>query len=295
MNTLMTRLKQKKVMVSDGAWGTMLQKKGLQPGECPELWCLERPADVRAVAADYAAAGAELIKTNSFGGTRFKLDFFGLADRAAALNEAAAALSREAAGPDRFVLGSMGPTGKMLLMGDVTEEELYQAFREQAVALEKGGADAALIETFAALDEAGLAIKAVKENTRLVVACTFTFERSVSGEFRSMMGVSPTDMAAACLEAGADILGSNCGNGFAQMVAIVRELRRAAPGAPILVHANAGMPVNRDGVDFFPETPETSASLIPAIVQAGAAIVGGCCGTTPAHIAAIARAVRELD
>lgn len=294
MNKLRERIKHKKIMVSDGAWGTMLQKQGLKVGECPELWCLERPAEVRAIAADYVAAGAELVKTNSFGGSSFKLNFYGLADRCAAINEAAAALSREAAGPDRFVLGSMGPTGKMLLMGDVTEEELYQAFREQAMALERGGADAALIETFTAIDEALLAIRAVRENTSLAIACTFTFERSVSGEFRSMMGVSPTEMATACLEAGVDIIGSNCGNGFAQMVVIIDELHKAAPNTPLLVHANAGMPVNRDGEDFFPETPETSASLIPGILQAGATIVGGCCGTTPAHIAAIAQAVRNL-
>ncbi len=294
MNDLIARLKEKKIMVSDGAWGTMLQKQGLQPGVCPELWCVERPDEVKAVALNYVAAGAELVKTNSFGGSRFKLDFYGLGDRAMELNIAAATLSRAAAGTDKFVLGSMGPTGKMLLMGDVTEKELYAAFREQAMALQQGGADAALIETFSAIDEAEIAIRAVRENTKLTPICTFTFERSITGEYRSMMGVSPTDMAAACIKAGADIIGANCGNGFAQMVAIVRELRQAAPNTPILVHANAGMPINRDGIDYFPENPETSASMIPSIAQAGANIVGGCCGTTPAHISAIAQAVRAL-
>ncbi len=291
MNKLLAQIKSGRVLVSDGAWGTMLQKKGLQPGECPELWCLERPDDVRAVAADYLAAGADLVKTNSFGGSSFKLDFYGLSSRVSEINRAAAALSREAAGPERFVLGSMGPTGKLLLMGDVSRDELYQSFKEQAVALEKGGADVALIETFAALDETSAAIQAVRENTNMLVACTFTFDRAANGEYRSMMGVSPSEMAEACLQEGADIIGTNCGNGFARMVDIVRELRRAAPETPILVHANAGMPVNRGGIDYFPETPETSASLIPAILEAGADIVGGCCGTTPAHIAAIVKVV----
>jgi len=283
-----------KVLVSDGAWGTMLQKKGLQPGECPELWCLTHRADVLAIARDYIEAGADLIKTNSFGGTSFKLEFFGLAGRAGEINEQAAAISREAAGKNKHVIASMGPTGKMLLMGDVTEEEIKSAFRAQAIAIEKGGADAACIETMSDLTEACLAIRAVKENTGLEIICTFTFEKTASGEYRTMMGVSPADMAGACLEAGADIIGSNCGNGFEQMPPIVAEIRKAAPGVPILVHANAGRPVTRDGQTVFPDTPELVAAKVPAIIAAGANIIGGCCGTTPEHIRAIAGAVRGM-
>ena len=281
------------VLVSDGAWGTFLQKKGMEPGECPELWCVERPDDVREIATSYATAGADIVETNSFGGSKFKLEHYGLANRAVEINEAAARLSREAAGDSKWVLGSIGPTGKILMMGDVSEEELFDAFAEQAVALEQGGADVICVETMSAIDEAVLAIRAAKERTLLEVVCTFTFERTVNGDYRTMMGVSPTEMAAALIDAGADIIGTNCGNGMEQMVAVVREIRDHAPSVPILVHANAGAPVNVDGIDTFPETPEDMRARVPALIDAGANIIGGCCGTTPKHIQAIKEAVVE--
>lgn len=295
MRRITEQVKDGRVLVADGAWGTILQANGLRQGECPELWCVEHRPEVLNVALGYVRSGAGLIKTNSFGGTRMKLEAFGLAGKTAELNEAAASISREAAGPDRNVTASIGPTGKMLAMGDVTEEQLYEAFREQAVALEKGGADACLIETMSALDEALLAVRAVKENTRLEIVCTFTFERIQSGEYRTMMGVSPAEMARQISAAGADIIGTNCGNGMDRMPPIVKEMRAAAPrGKPIAVNANAGLPVNKGGKTVFPETPEIMAGLTPAVVAAGADIVGGCCGTTPAHIAAIAAAVKNL-
>ena len=291
MKAIADQVKSGRVLVSDGAWGSMLQKKGLQPGDCPELWNLERRDAVLDIARAYIEAGADMIQTNSFGGSRFKLDYFGLADRTSEINRAASAISREAAGPNRHVIASVGPTGKMLLMGDVTEEELYAAFREQLLALEAGGADACCIETFAALDEAGLAVRAARENTNLEIICTFTFEHTQQDTFRTMMGVSPTDMARAMLAAGAHVIGANCGNGMARMVPIVEEIRQAVPTAPILVHANAGMPIHVDGVDTFPKQPDDTARLAVDVVRAGANIVGGCCGTTPAHIQAIRKAV----
>lgn len=284
-------LKTGKILVSDGAWGTFLQKKGLKPGECPELWCVERFGDVKGIAASYIAAGADMVETNSFGGASYKLASFGLAGRASEINEAAAKASREAAGEEHWVIASAGPTGKMLVMGEVTEQDLYNAFREQAVALERGGADAVCVETMSDIGEAVQAVKAAKENTKLEVVCTFTFEKTKRGDYRTMMGVSPVQAAEAAIEAGADIIGANCGNGMERMVEIVREIRSAFPKASILVHANAGLPVNINGVDIFPESPEMMAGYVDALIGAGANIVGGCCGTTPAHIRAIREAV----
>ena len=251
---ILAAVKSGRVLVSDGAWGTFLQKKGLQPGECPELWCLERRAEVLDVARSYIAAGADMIESNSFGGSRFKLEHYGLGDRTAEINEAAANISREAAGPGRWVIASIGPTGKILVAGEVTEDELYSAFKEQALALAKGGADALCIETMSAADEASLAIRAAREHTQCEVICTFTFQRGPKG-YRTMMGLSPAQAAQAAVQAGAHIIGPNCGNGMAQMIEIVKEMRAAASTTPILVHANAGLPKNVNGVDRVPGKP----------------------------------------
>ena len=284
-------LKTGKILVSDGAWGTFLHRKGLKPGECPEHWCLTNFDDVRDVASSYIEAGADMVETNSFGGTSYKLGHYGLAEHAADINEAAARASRLEAGDEKWVIASVGPTGKMLLLEDVTEQEMYDAFKEQVVALEKGGANALCIETMSDVVEAVIAIKAAKENTNLEVICTFTFEKSKRGDYRTMMGVSPTDAAVAAAGAGADIIGTNCGNGAERMVEIVKEIKAAVPDAFILVHANAGLPTNINGRDVFPETPEDMAKHIPALIAAGANIIGGCCGTTPDHIRAIKEAI----
>ncbi|HIJ66602.1 MAG TPA: methionine synthase [Candidatus Hydrogenedentes bacterium] len=294
MNTISDTLKAKSVLISDGAWGTFLAAKGLRAGECPELWNVDRPDDVLDVARSYVEAGADMIMTNSFGGSRFKLEHFGLAARAAELNEAAAAISRRAAGPDRHVLASIGPTGKILMTGEVSEKALYEAFGEQAAALEKGGADACVVETMAAIDEACLAIRAARDRTDLDVLCTFTFNALPDGSYRTMMGVSPSETVSAALDAGAAIVGTNCGQGPAGMVGIVREMRAAAgPDVPIIVQPNAGLPKLEDGKNVFPETPEGMAKYVPDLIDAGANILGGCCGTGPDHIRAIAAAARN--
>ena len=283
-----------RVLVSDGAWGTFLHQKGLQTGTCPEQWCVDHPEEVGDIASSYIEAGSDMVETNSFGGSSFKLEHYGLSDRTAEFNEAAARISSMAAGGDKWVIASIGPTGKMLITGDVTREELYDGFKEQAVALEKGGADAICIETMSDIDEAVQAVKAARENTDLEVICTFTFERTIQGDYRTMMGVSPAEAARAAMEAGADIIGTNCGNGFERMIDIVKEIRTVSPDIPVLVHANAGLPKNIDGVDVFPDTPEQMASLVQDLVDAGANIIGGCCGTTPDHIRAIKQAVDRL-
>jgi len=287
---LSERLKKGEIIISDGALGTMLQAAGLEPGTCPELWNIEFPDRVEAIARAYAEAGSEAVETNTFGANRFKLSHYGLQDRVAELNTRAVEIVRKAIGPDRIVLGSVGPTGVLLMMGEVSEDDLYEAFREQCVALAEAGADAICIETMTALDEAILAIKAAKWNTHLDVICTMTFDKTLQGDFRTMMGISPTEMAHAFKAAGADIIGTNCGNGMENMIAIVEEIRLADPKIPILVHGNAGKPHYHDGQNIFDETPEITASYIPKLIRAGATCIGGCCGTTPDHI----RRIREV-
>ena len=292
MKKITERIKANEVLISDGAWGTFLQQKGLQPGECPELWNITHREEVLSIAQNYVNAGSNMIETNSFGGSRFKLEHFGLGDQVFKINKAAAEISREAAGNDIYVLGSIGPTGKLLIMEEVTTEELTHAFREQAVGLEEGGANAIIIETFTDLEEAKCAIRAAKENTSLEVICTMTFDKTVDGEYRSMMGVSPSDMTIELTEAGADIIGANCGNGMEGMIAITKEIRSINKDIPILIHANAGAPIFKNGVTSFPETPEFMGGLVQELILSGANIIGGCCGTTPEHIKQMVTAIK---
>ena len=281
---LTERLKNGEIILSDGALGTMLQAAGLEPGICPETWNIDFPERIEAIARSYAEAGSQAVETNTFGANRFKLSHYGLQDQVVELNQRAVEITRKAIGPDRIVLGSVGPTGVLLMMGEVTEDEFYEGFREQCVALADAGADIICIETMTALDEAILAIRAAKEHTGLEVICTMTFDKTIQGDFRTMMGVSPAEMAMSLSAAGADIIGTNCGNGMENMIPIVREIRKANPEIPILVHANAGKPHFHDGKNIFDETPEITASYIPELIKSGASCIGGCCGTTPEHI-----------
>ena len=282
--TLTQLISEGKTLVSDGAWGTFLQAKGLQSGECPELWNITHPEAVLDIAQGYIDAGADTIETNSFGGNSFKLAGFGLADRVYEINRKAAEISRQAAGNDKYVLGSIGPSGKILMMGDVTEDELYEVFKQQAIALYDGGADALVIETMTALDEAEIAVRAARENTPCEVICTMTFDYLATGEYRSMMGVSPSEMVVSLKAAGAHIVGANCSNGIEGMIKITEEIRSVDKDIPVLIHANAGLPILQGTCTVFPESPDMMAAFAPQLAKAGANIIGGCCGTTPEHI-----------
>lgn len=289
--TILDELKLNKILLSDGAWGTFLQAKGMNPGECPELWNITHRRDVLDIAESYINAGSDIIETNSFGASRLKLSQYGLGERTVEINKAAASISREAAGINKHVAGSIGPTGKMLLMGDVTETELYDNFSEQARALEKGGADIIIVETMSALDEASLAVKAARENTECVVIVTMTFSKDPQGSFYTMMGVSPAEMVISMKEAGAHIIGSNCGNGIEDMIGVVNEIKAADNKIPVMIQANAGAPEFIDGITTYRESPELMASFVPQLIKAGVNILGGCCGTTPEHIRQMGKAI----
>jgi 5-methyltetrahydrofolate--homocysteine methyltransferase len=295
MKTLFERVAQGEILISDGAMGTFLHAKGLAPGECPESWCVSHADVVRDIAKAYVAAGADIVETNSFGGSSFKLKAFGLADQAAEFNRAAARLAKEAVAGKGYVAASVGPTGHIAEEegGPVTASQFYESFKEQVIALAEGGADAICIETMWSVYEAAQAIRAVKENTPLPAVCTFTFELGKRG-FRTTMGATPESAVRASLEAGADMVGANCGNGIANMIEITRQMRATAPQTPILIHANAGLPVVENGETVFKETPEYMASRVAELIAAGANVIGGCCGTNPNHISAIAAEVKRL-
>ena len=292
MGILLNKIAEGKTLVSDGAWGTFLHEKGLKADECPESWNLSRPGDVLEIAQSYVDAGADLILTNSFGGSVHKLEGYGLQDKVYELNKAAAEISKKAAGDRAVVFGSMGPTGIMVMMGEVPPQEIFKGFMEQARGLVDGGVDGIVVETMTDPEEARLAIEAIRKVTDLEIACTFTFSKTQTGEYRTMMGTGVEDFLDMALSAGVDIVGANCGNGTAGMIEIAGEIRKLNPEVPILMHANAGLPQYQDGKTVFPELPGEMAPQMKDLVAAGANIVGGCCGTTPEHITQI---VSELS
>ncbi|HOX04860.1 MAG TPA: homocysteine S-methyltransferase family protein [Planctomycetota bacterium] len=286
-------LKDRRVLVSDGAWGTELAKRGLGAGEVPERWNVERPDEVRGVAASYVAAGSDIILTNSFGGTSIKLARSGLAGRAGEFNLAAAELSKKAAAGKALVFASVGSCGEILEpYGELTPEKAQASFAEQVRWLAEGGADGIVIETLADLGEARIALSAAKESCRLPVVVSMTFEKGPGG-IATMMGVRPEQAAAELTAAGADMVGANCGAGIEQMIEVTRALR-AATKLPLWIKPNAGKPELVGGRTVYRETPAEFAARAAELVAAGAAVVGGCCGTTPEHIRLMVEAVARL-
>jgi 5-methyltetrahydrofolate--homocysteine methyltransferase len=284
-----------RVLLSDGATGTQLQALGLPVGACGEAWVLEQPALVRTVHERYVAAGADLLTTNTFGGTRHALSRHGLANHQAHINRCAATIAREVAGPSRWVLGDVGPCGDLLEpYGEVVPSELETDFRDQASALLAGGADAILVETMSDPCEAALGVRAVRAAGAKVVIATFAFQKTSDG-FRTMMGSDVAACFNAVIVAGADVVGANCGSQLSldDYVALARNLTTAAGSVPVILRPNAGSPRLVDGRAVYDESPAALAACVPALISSGLRILGGCCGTSPDHIRAIHTALRE--
>ena len=284
---LLARLRAGGVLLADGATGTMLQGVGLDAGQAPELWVLEQPDRIRALHESYVEAGSDLILTCTFGGTHYRLASHGLADRVVEVNRRAAEIAREIAGDKVFVVGDMGPTGQLLQpLGPLTVQEVADAYAEQATGLVEGGVDLLLIETMSDLGEAEAAIAGARRVSTLPIACTFSFDT----HGRTMMGLRPAQVAQemAPLAIG---LGANCGKDPAEYVQFMEDMRAVVEGAILWAKPNAGLPhVVGDDV-VYDATPEYMAQVAQDLRQAGAQVIGGCCGTTPEHIAAKAQAL----
>ena len=278
----------KNVLLADGAMGTQLQQSGLHPGGCGEAWNIDQPERVLAIQRAYVDAGSDCLITNTFGGSRIMLDRHGEGHRTRDINIAGARLARLAFGSaGGFVLGDIGPFGGLMEpYGEISVGLVEQAFAEQASALVEGGVDAVIIETQTSLDELGIAIQAAKNAGAACVIGSMAFDRMVEGEeVRTMMGTSPEMAAEFMVEAGCDILAANCGTGIdMRMAADIARRYRSITGLPVMAQPNAGLPVLENLKVLYKETPDEMASGMDELLSAGVRIVGGCCGSTPAHI-----------
>lgn len=284
MSKLIEDLLAQGPVITDGAWGTQLLLQGLSSGDCPDQWNLIHPDRVEAVARSYVAVGSQVILTNTFGANRLRLAGFGLADRVAEINRAGVEISRRAAAGRAKVFASLGPSGKLLLMGDTTEAELKTAFDEQARALAAAGADAIVVETMTDLVEAKIALAAARA-TGLPVVVSVVFD-SGKDKDRTLMGATPEQVVTELAAAGADVLGANCGQGIAGYIRVCARMR-SVTDRPLWIKANAGLPKMVDGRAVYETTAEEFAQQAPALVAAGANFVGGCCGTSPVFIQAL--------
>ena len=285
---------RERVVLGDGAMGTELQRAGLEPGQSGERWNLDRPDQVERIQRAYVDSGSDFVITNTFGANPWVLGRYNLGDRVAEVNRAAAAIARRAAGT-RGVLGDLGPFGGLLApLGEVPLDEVQRAFLGQARALVEAGVDGIIVETMSAIEEAVAAVRAARDAGARLVVASMAFDRTRKGGIRTMMGVAPAGAARALVDAGADVVGANCGTsmGAADFVEVTQAMK-AAVEAPIIVQSNAGQPELVDGRAVYRLTPAAFAAGMKDVVAAGAAVLGGCCGTTPAHIGACRVMLRQ--
>jgi 5-methyltetrahydrofolate--homocysteine methyltransferase len=286
------------LLVFDGGYGTALFAAGLADGACPELWNDTHPEVVREIHRGYFAAGSDLVETNTFGGTRLKLDEYRIGDRTRELNVKGVQLARSVCPPGGWVAGSIGPTSFLPVeygVGDnvASDDEYRETFREQAAALAEGGVDLFAVETMMFPQEAVAAVQACKAVADLPVMATMFFQyEELHDRDRTMWGESPAEVAKTLLDAGADVVGMNCGRGPDRAIVIIREMR-AATDAPLVAYPNAGLPITRGDRVTYELGPAEMARDYPALIEAGAGIVGGCCGSGPEHIRLIAEIVRS--
>lgn len=287
------RLSARRLLIADGAWGTELARRGLPAGTAPERWNLDRPEEVRAVAAAYVEAGSDIILTNTFGGSPLKLTKVGLGEKVAEVNRRGVELSKEAAQDRSLVFASVGPTGEFMApLGTIEERDMIACFAEQVSAMVEAGADGILIETMSDLAEARAALQAVRDSSDLPGFVTMVFDKGAKG-YATMMGVTPARAAEELEAAGADVVGANCGTGIENIIEVAR-LMRAATALPLWCKPNAGLPQLVDGKTVFRETPEQMAAHLKDLVEAGANIIGGCCGTRAEHIRAFVAEARRV-
>jgi 5-methyltetrahydrofolate--homocysteine methyltransferase len=275
-----------RILLSDGAMGTELQKRGLPAGACPEEFNVSYADVVRSIHLAYFEAGSDIVETNSFGANRSRLAMHGYEHRVRELGLAAAQRAREASPSGKCVAGSIGPTGDLLEpYGTRSAAEAFNIFSELALALAEGGVDVFIVETMMAIEEAEAAVRAAKSAANLPVIATMTFEKSQTG-MRTMWGVDIRTAVHRLTDAGADVVGANCGRGFEEMIEIITEMRPLTT-LPIIAQANAGMPEIVNGSSVYYQTPDLVLPLAEKLLDSGVNIIGGCCGTSPAHIKAM--------
>jgi methionine synthase I (cobalamin-dependent) len=288
MKKLIEDLVKDGTIIRVGSWGTQLQELGLPVGDCPDIWNLTNPDLVEKVAKSYVDAGSKIILTNTFRSNKIALNDFGFADKAKEINKAGVEISKKAANGKAFVFASAGPSGKMLMTGEVSEDEIYDAFKEQSEAIADAGADGIIIETMSDLAEAQIALKAAKE-TGLPVVVSMVFDSGKDKEF-TFMGNSPEQVSAELKEAGTDVIGANCGQGIEGFLNICKRLK-ASSELPIWIKPNAGMSEFNGTKAVYKTTPEDFTKYVPEILNAGADFIGGCCGTSPEFIKAISQKI----